>query len=247
MTSPEWRRDTRAVLLDVGGVLTLPDPAVMGELLAIYGCVVDTQKLARAHYVATAATDDAGGPDWDLYRRTYVRYCGVSAAMERNVADALGKVFTADTWTSPIPDAAVTLRWLAESMMSLGIISNAAGNVAAILTEAGLCQVGAGNLVSVGVIVDSHHVGVEKPDPRIFTFALSELGVAAEHAIYVGDTVYSDVVGATNAGIWPIHMDPFGNCPRRLRRSHDHISGLRDGLDRVPSHGEHEGQGPDAE
>jgi putative hydrolase of the HAD superfamily len=75
----------------------------------------------------------------------------------------------------------------------------------------------------VAVVIDSHVVGVEKPDPRIFALALAALDLAAERCLYVGDTVHFDVTGARNAGIHPLHLDPFGLCPDD---DHEHLANL---------------------
>ena len=50
-------------------------------------------------------------------------------------------------------------------------------------------------------IVVSGDQPFEKPDPQIYALALSGLGVAAEHALFVGDTVGTDIEGAKRAGI----------------------------------------------
>jgi HAD superfamily hydrolase (TIGR01662 family) len=47
-----------------------------------------------------------------------------------------------------------------------------------------------------------------KPDPEIFRFALDKMGVEPEHAIYVGDNYFADVVGAQNAGMHAVLIDP---------------------------------------
>jgi FMN phosphatase YigB (HAD superfamily) len=52
-------------------------------------------------------------------------------------------------------------------------------------------------------IIISSEVGVQKPDPVIFTLALQNTGIAPADAIYVGDT-QDDVAGAIAAGIHPI-------------------------------------------
>jgi putative hydrolase of the HAD superfamily len=49
------------------------------------------------------------------------------------------------------------------------------------------------------VISDDH--GWRKPHPRIFTDTLGQLGVAAGDALYVGDSVADDIVGAKGAGL----------------------------------------------
>lgn len=59
------------------------------------------------------------------------------------------------------------------------------------------------------LVIDSHHAGVEKPDPRIFELALAHAGVAAGDALHLGDTYATDVVGARAAGMQVALIDPF--------------------------------------
>ena len=73
----------------------------------------------------------------------------------------------------------------------------------------GVCQVGEGEGVPVVIIVDSTIVGVAKPDPAIFSFALDVLDVKPEHVAYVGDSYANDVVGARAAGMRPFLLDPY--------------------------------------
>ena len=56
-------------------------------------------------------------------------------------------------------------------------------------------------------VVDSHVVGVRKPEPGIFEIALERLKLAPERAVYLGDIPRVDVVGARAAGIAPILFD----------------------------------------
>ncbi len=49
-------------------------------------------------------------------------------------------------------------------------------------------------------IVISEDVGVMKPHPAIFAYAAAQAGAAAEHILYVGDSLTSDVCGALGAG-----------------------------------------------
>jgi len=51
-------------------------------------------------------------------------------------------------------------------------------------------------------------VGIWKPDPAIFDRALQETGSSPEHIIYIGDNYYADIIGAKNAGINPVLLDP---------------------------------------
>jgi len=50
-------------------------------------------------------------------------------------------------------------------------------------------------------ILISDEAGCAKPDPRLFTLALDELGVDAQDALYVGDSIEHDYPGAQAAGI----------------------------------------------
>jgi FMN phosphatase YigB (HAD superfamily) len=47
----------------------------------------------------------------------------------------------------------------------------------------------------------SSEVGCRKPNPKIFRIALGEVGVNAKEAIFVGDSIKNDIVGAKRAGI----------------------------------------------
>jgi putative hydrolase of the HAD superfamily len=53
----------------------------------------------------------------------------------------------------------------------------------------------------VDAIVLSSEVGKRKPHPSIFQRALSELGVAADEALFVGDRLEADVFGASRVGM----------------------------------------------
>ena len=52
-------------------------------------------------------------------------------------------------------------------------------------------------------IVISGEVGVKKPDPTIFSFALEQTGLRNDEVVYIGDAP-EDIQGARAAGIYPI-------------------------------------------
>jgi FMN phosphatase YigB (HAD superfamily) len=96
----------------------------------------------------------------------------------------------------------------------IGVVSNASGQIEEILSRSKVCQVGDGDAVPVSVIVDSHLVGIAKPDPRIFDFGLAALGsVDRSRVAYVGDSVTMDVGGARSAGLFPVLLDPHDDHP----------------------------------
>jgi putative hydrolase of the HAD superfamily len=61
--------------------------------------------------------------------------------------------------------------------------------------------------LDVDVIVDSRSHGRVKPHPTIFQAALTGLGVAAEDAVMVGDSLEEDVEGARALGMRAILID----------------------------------------
>ncbi|MFM7252697.1 MAG: HAD family hydrolase, partial [Ilumatobacteraceae bacterium] len=96
----------------------------------------------------------------------------------------------------------------------MGVVSNASGQIEEVLMASGVCQVGGGPHVDMRVIVDSHVVGVAKPDPRIFDHALGHFDEFERSRIaYVGDSVTMDIGGARAAGLHPVLLDPHDDHP----------------------------------
>jgi haloacid dehalogenase superfamily, subfamily IA, variant 3 with third motif having DD or ED/haloacid dehalogenase superfamily, subfamily IA, variant 1 with third motif having Dx(3-4)D or Dx(3-4)E len=56
-------------------------------------------------------------------------------------------------------------------------------------------------------VVASSTVGVAKPDPRIFRAACALFDVAPSQAVYVGDRLGTDAVGAARAGLTGVWLD----------------------------------------
>jgi putative hydrolase of the HAD superfamily len=202
-----------AVLLDVGGVLWLPDHQRIGEAFGRAGVEVDPARLDRAHYVGVAALDDFTEGDraiWATYNRAYARDCEApEEALDEVVEALLDEFATGLVWSRVAPGSTEALRALAGLGVRLAIVSNAEGTAELRLREHGVCQVGPGRGVEVDVVIDSAVVGVAKPDPRIFELALEALAVPADRAVHVGDTPAADVEGARAAGIRPLLLDPY--------------------------------------
>jgi len=139
-----------------------------------------------------------------------VRAIGVPEHDVEHAAVALGRTRTAALWRWPIPDSIIALRALHAAGVPIGVVSNASGQIADVLRRSGVCQVGRGDHTPVRVIVDSHVVGVSKPDPAIFEHALHMFdGIDRSRIAYVGDSVTMDVGGARAAGLLPILLDPY--------------------------------------
>jgi putative hydrolase of the HAD superfamily len=214
-----------AFLFDAGGVLVLPDPTVLGPTLAVFGADSAPEAHRRAHYAGMAVKSEQGADerDWRAYDLTYVTMLGVPDPDIAEAATVLGATRSAWLWRYPIPSSVKALRALHERGVPIGVVSNASGQIESVLRRAGVCQVGDGEGVPVLCVVDSHVVGVAKPDPRVFAPALAVLRVSPERVAYIGDSVTMDVNGSRAAGMLPVLIDPFDDHPWA---DHDRIASL---------------------
>lgn len=225
------------VVFDAGGVLLLPDADHIGQALHRLGLNADVPTIDRAHYAAMAAVDEAvkrapvgdGGLTWALwqnslrhvYRSTKLRSLGLPEELAESIET---DVFEA-SWARIVPGAVETLKAIAIKQLPIAIVSNANGTIEAELKAFNICQVGDGPGTCVVAVIDSTVVGVAKPDPAIFAFALEAAGVQAERAVFIGDSIAIDVEGARRAGIRGLHFDPYDLCDGAY---HDDIRVLRE-------------------
>jgi putative hydrolase of the HAD superfamily len=232
---PRVGADLDAVLFDAGGVIVVPDPFSTGPALAPFGATADLATLVRAHYVGMRAhagsTADEEGV-WLDYLRAHVLATGVDEDRLPEALDAFVRVFGHRTWRFPLLETITAMERLRGGGTPLGVVSNAVGQVEAVLRFTSCCQVGPGGGVEVDVVVDSAVVGIEKPDPGIFAPALEVMagfGVEPERIGYVGDSLRYDVAGARAAGLVPLLLDPddlhadldLGPGAHRIRSVHD--------------------------
>jgi len=57
-------------------------------------------------------------------------------------------------------------------------------------------------------VITSEQVGVKKPNPKIFDFAISDAKTTAEQSIYIGDDLEVDIIGCQNFGIDEVYFNP---------------------------------------
>lgn len=224
-----------AVLFDAGGVLVVPDPVAIGPVLAPFGGAADVASVTRAHYAGMCALDleaaRHGGRsleahDWTVYRRTLAAGVGVPAERLDDAVTALNEIWSPLLWRFPLMASVAALWRLHRLGVPIGVVSNASGQIEGTLANQGVCQVGRGAGVPVLCVVDSHVVGVAKPDPGIFAAALMALGNPDPARVgYVGDSVVNDVGAAVAGGLVPLHLDPYDDHPEashhRIRSLHE--------------------------
>ena len=200
----------RAVLFDLGNTLHHLDHDWIAGCISAHGHPATGRQVHEAEYRGKADVDarfrartDAGT---DSSRHTdYVgiilEALGVPVASRAAIADALQAENRANSlWRVVLDDTDGVLEALRARGLQLAVVSNADGRVPAALAASGLHR-------HFGAVIDSHLVGVEKPDPRIFQLALDQLGVPAGEALFVGDIYEIDVVGARRAGMDAVLID----------------------------------------
>lgn len=218
-------RRVRAVFFDAGNTLLAMDYAAIAAALAARGVAVTPGAVRAAEWRARVRLDDEVFVPARAFstesRVTGARYLGL-VLEELGVRDAAtGEALAAwqRTYNAPVglwhradPDAAPALGLLRQAGLRAGVVSNSNGTARAALEAAGLAA-------HLDFVLDSHVVGVEKPDPRIFALALRAAGVEPAEAVHVGDLYSVDVRGAREAGLGAVLLDPGGHwgardCPR---------------------------------
>lgn len=67
-------------------------------------------------------------------------------------------------------------------------------------------------------IITSHEFGIPKPDARIFEHAVAQFGVEPGCAVYIGDRLETDGMGAAAAGLMGVWLDRSGGAPEAERQ-----------------------------
>lgn len=197
------------VLFDAGGTLVHLDYFFLHKELRRAGISATCRAIRRAEYAARREVDQRAlglSQDTDETRRqpyfsALLEELNVDAA---SAAQLLQRFETAhrqnNLWRVMLPSTPRILAELRNRGVRLGVVSNADGRIVSILRSCGIEQF-------FDAVIDSHHVGVEKPDPQIFHVALAQTKARAEQTIFVGDIYSIDVLGAHRAGLRPLLID----------------------------------------
>ena len=106
----------------------------------------------------------------------------------------------------PFPEARTTLSLLRSRGYKLGLVSNVSSDwvVRQIMDRLSFTEL-------FEVAVTSARIGMRKPNSKIFSAALRSLGVEAEEAVVVGDSLSQDILGAKRLGMKAIHVRRDGD------------------------------------
>ena len=212
----------KTVFLDAGNTLVAFDLEIVRAELAARGVSCEVDQLRRAEAAArpivSAALAEAQSTEalstFELYLREMLRRASLSPTpdvsalnrLARELVQALDTIGRVRLWSSILPRVPETLAALRGRGLQLAVVSNSDGTIEELMHTLHLSAL-------FDVVIDSHVVGYEKPDPRIFHHALRETNAAPETTLHVGDLYHADVVGARAAGIHALLLDPFGDWP----------------------------------
>jgi FMN phosphatase YigB (HAD superfamily) len=223
----------RAVFFDVFGTLmpyrVLPREIVLSHRAALAGLDVSPQRMSdaletlRLQNQGFAMAGQMSGEDVPRDRTYWVKTFGNVLRIAGVTGDLTGYAvamcdnflmtedFYLDDETLP------TLRGLKGRGYLVGVISNAPKGLAKTLDKFGV-------LPEVAIAVGSQDIGIEKPDRRIFEYALRETGMKAAESAYIGDEYLTDARAAQASGLLGIFLDredarPVTDVPRIRRLS----------------------------
>ena len=143
------------------------------------------------------------------YQMTVLQKAGIDISREPDIlfkilqrAQELSKDIRFVLFEDVIP----TFKIIRNKDLKTGILTNFEASIQSICRELGLESY-------IDVIITSGEAGADKPQPRIFQYALSKAGVEASEAIHVGDQYKIDIEGAKGVGISPLLLDRFNIYP----------------------------------
>jgi putative hydrolase of the HAD superfamily len=193
------RSQPTALLFDFGGTLDADGISWRDRVFRLYreaGVTVTAEEFAPHFYRADDGLVGALPATCSLDETVARLFTGLTATLCPGVppglATRLAGHFVDDVRRHARASAAI-LAGL-RPRYHLGLVSNFYGNLETVGADLALTPL-------LGVMVDSTRVGVTKPDPRIFKTALAALGVGAEDALFIGDSLPRDMRGARDIGM----------------------------------------------
>lgn len=223
-----------AIFFDAGNTLIFIDPDIVLPVFREHGATLDEDRFRSAELLARVRLSKeveagASGTEpkvWQEYFLNLMRGSGVPEDQLGVVGRRLRDIHRKrHLWTHLDPSTGPALGALRAAGYRMAVISNADGRVEGLIRRAGL-------IGYFEFVVDSEVEGVEKPNPEIFLRACRRMGVGPGQALYVGDLYPVDVVGAENAGLHAVLLDPLGELDYPVDRIPD-VAALPAYLERV--------------
>jgi len=221
-------RGARACVFDAGGTLIHPDwprLAALAEEHAGRRFGAEEMRRAFGEMLRCVNVPEPGGRvikqdgrHWTF--RAMYEGLGLEEAACESLVGRIGAAHAErHIWCGCDTDAPRVLDELKRRGLLVAVISNTEdGRAREALAAAGLAE-------RFDLVVDSHLVGLSKPDPAIFRHALELLNVEPHEAVFVGDSYAHDALAAQAAGLRAVLLDPLDLHPEaacaRIRRLGD--------------------------
>ena len=203
--------EIRAVTFDVGGTL-----ARGGLNRRMYGSKVTCylrslgfdRTVADYRKAVGGALDELNRRRRDLLEMKFEDFCSLTlhnlgVTPDGELLNGMGKLYFECFTQAELAGSKEVLAELSNEY-ELGVVSNSMSLASKkFLEESGLSKY-------FKTFAVSGEVGYRKPHPKIFEFALGELGVEPKEAVHVGDSLEEDVSGARDIGMCSILLSPKG-------------------------------------
>jgi putative hydrolase of the HAD superfamily len=178
----------QAVTFDIGGIIYSDDVfkrSIFGALVEIIGNV-DSQEFDRIY------VDHLKSQSGSLRSKLCIAFLGSLDKKDELMAKATQRwLFTeSDLYL----DAKSCMEDIRETGAKIGIVANQAETSLDALKRDQLAPL-------IDFFGISAIVGIEKPDPKIFQLALSELGSEASRTVHIGNRLDTDVLPAQSFGM----------------------------------------------
>ena len=201
------KRALRAVFFDVDFTLAKPGPDLGPDgyrrLGRRFGLELDPSRYPQARAAAVANLKrhpelEHDEEVWIAFTEEIVRGMGGEGARAHDCAVEMTRRWELSENFELYEDALPTLAELRRCGLKLGLVSNTGRNLGAFVDH---------HALDVDAAVSSGTHGKTKPDPSIFRAALDLLGVSAEEAAMIGDSLEDDVEGARAVGMRAFLLD----------------------------------------
>jgi putative hydrolase of the HAD superfamily len=213
---PDAAAPLRAVFLDIGDTIMRPNPSwehVYALAFEEFGVKVEMDDLRLAlrsayHHGGWGMDGGFEPTEETSFQRTISIDAAAIAAlglepMPEAFFRRLAELFMVTSHWHIFPDAYAALVALKERGLVVGAVSNWVWNLPELLHALDLVQ-------HFDFIAASARIGFEKPDRRIFEWALEQAAVPPASVIHVGDHLDADVEGALAVGIGGVLIDRAG-------------------------------------
>lgn len=210
----------KAIFFDVGGTLLYPSPIEIGQVIKyVMNKTFSISIVLESVYNISASIDkyykkiENGSSWWTIMATGIIEWLENVDVDMRGLCYSKNQAFLQyfeqklkekhserNLWHYYLNNTHDVLEYLKGKGYYLAVISNSDGQVRRLLTEAQLDRY-------FNFIIDSHFVGVEKPNKRIFELGIKASKFKPHEIIYIGDIYSIDVMGAQGSGMQTILLD----------------------------------------